>query len=92
MEDHDAYRLHIQEAPDGLSVAGPKAPYEFHARSSNGRVKDASATSPAPASITVTVLSMEAIGIGIASAELLATVAHALNAEEVRPLGNRLTA
>ncbi|MDC8757506.1 baseplate assembly protein [Janthinobacterium fluminis] len=89
MEDHDAYRLRIQEAPDGLSVAGPKASYEFHARSSDGQVKDASATSPAPAHVTVTVLSNDATGI--ASAALLATVARALNAEEVRPLGDRLT-
>ena len=89
MEDNDAYRLRIQEAPDGLSVAGPKASYEFHARSSDGRVKDASATSPAPASVTVTVLANDATGI--ASADLLATVARALNAEEVRPLGDRLT-
>lgn len=89
MEDNDAYRLRIQEAPDGLSVAGPKASYEFHARSSDGRVKDASATSPAPASVTVTVLANN--DTGIADAVLLATVARALNAEEVRPLGDRLT-
>lgn len=89
MEDDDAYRLRIQEAPDGLSVAGPKASYEFHARSSDGRVKDASATSPAPASVTVTVLANN--DSGIADAELLTTVARALNAEEVRPLGDRLT-
>ncbi|NHQ90281.1 baseplate assembly protein [Janthinobacterium lividum] len=89
MEDDDAYRLRIQEAPDGLSVAGPKASYEFHARSSDGRVKDASATSPAPASVTVTVLANN--DTGIAGAELLGTVARALNAEEVRPLGDRLT-
>jgi phage-related baseplate assembly protein len=89
MEDNDAYRLRIQEAPDGLSVAGPKASYEFHARSSDGRVKDASATSPAPASVTVTVLANN--DTGIAGAELLAIVARALNAEEVRPLGDRLS-
>ncbi|WP_219119054.1 baseplate J/gp47 family protein [Janthinobacterium sp. UMAB-56] len=89
MEDNDAYRLRIQEAPDGLSVAGPKASYEFHARSSDGRVKDASATSPAPASVTVTVLANN--DTGIADAALLATVARALNAEEVRPLGDRLS-
>ena len=89
MEDNDAYRLRIQEAPDGLSVAGPKASYEFHARSSDGRVKDASATSPAPAHVTVTVLANN--DTGIADAALLATVARALNAEEVRPLGDRLT-
>ena len=89
MEDNDAYRLRIQEAPDGLSVAGPKASYEFHARSSDGRVKDASATSPAPASVTVTVLAHN--DTGIADAALLATVARALNAEDVRPLGDRLS-
>lgn len=89
MEDNDAYRLRIQEAPDGLSVAGPKASYEFHARSSDGRVKDASATSPAPARVTVTVLANDANGI--TSDALLATVARALNAEDVRPLGDRLT-
>ena len=89
MEDNDAYRLRIQESPDGLSVAGPKASYEFHARSADGRVKDASATSPAPASVTVTVLANN--DTGIADAALLATVARALNAEEVRPLGDRLT-
>ncbi|WP_414842519.1 baseplate J/gp47 family protein [Janthinobacterium sp. Ant5-2-1] len=88
MEDNDAYRLRIQEAPDGLSVAGPKASYEFHARSSDGRVKDASATSPAPAHVTVTVLANDATGIP--SAELLAIVARALNAEEVRPPGRPL--
>ncbi|WFR81091.1 baseplate J/gp47 family protein [Janthinobacterium rivuli] len=89
MEDNDAYRLRIQEAPDGLSVAGPKASYEFHARSADGQVKDASATSPAPASVTVTVLANN--DTGIADAALLATVARALNAEDVRPLGDRLT-
>ncbi|STQ93489.1 Baseplate J-like protein [Janthinobacterium lividum] len=88
MEDNDAYRLRIQEAPDGLSVAGPKASYEFHARSSDGQVKDASATSPAPAHVIVTVLANNATGI--ADAALLGTVARALNAEEVRPLGDRL--
>ncbi|WP_426088377.1 baseplate assembly protein [Janthinobacterium sp. PSPC1-1] len=72
-----------------LPVAGPKASYEFHARSSDGRVKDASATSPAPASVTVTVLANN--DTGIADAALLATVARALNAEDVRPLGDRLS-
>ena len=89
MEDNDAYRLRIQEAPDGLSVAGPKASYEFHARSSDGRIKDASATSPAPAHVTVTVLANN--DTGIADAALLATVARAVNAEDVRPLGDRLS-
>jgi len=88
MEDDDAYRLRIQEAPDGLSVAGPQSSYEFHARSADGRVKDASATSPLPAMVVITILS--AVGDGIADSELLDIVYKALSAEEIRPIGDRL--
>ncbi|VEA33816.1 baseplate assembly protein [Salmonella enterica subsp. enterica] len=56
----------------GLSVAGPTAAYEFHARSADGRVADASATSPAPAEVVLTVLSRE--GDGTAEKDLLDVV------------------
>ena len=49
MESDEALRLRVPAAFEGLSVAGPTAAYEFHARSADGRVADASATSPAPA-------------------------------------------
>jgi phage-related baseplate assembly protein len=82
----DAYRLRIQEAPDALSVAGPRNAYEFHARSADGRVLDARAISPAPCEIVVAVLSTAAGWM--ASAEVLAAVDAALSAEDVRPLGD----
>jgi phage-related baseplate assembly protein len=85
-EDDDPYRLRIQEAPDGLSVAGPRNAYEFHARSADGRVKDVKAYSPAPCEIVVVVLSTEADGI--AAPDLLARVDAALSAEDIRPLGD----
>lgn len=88
-EEDDPYRLRIQEEPHGLSVAGPAASYEYHARSADGRVKDVSATSPAPCEIVITVLSTETDGI--ASSDLLNIVAEAVNPEEIRPLGDMVT-
>ena len=83
--DNDA----VPAAFEGLSVAGPTAAYEFHARSADGRVADASATSPAPAEVVLTVLSRE--GDGTAEKDLLDVVEKALNSENVRPVADRLT-
>lgn len=89
MESDEALRLRVPAAFEGLSVAGPTAAYEFHARSADGRVADASATSPAPAEVVLTVLSRE--GDGTAGDDLLAVVEKALNNESVRPVADRLT-
>jgi phage-related baseplate assembly protein len=88
-ESNTDLRLRAQRAFEGLSVAGPRAAYEFHALSADGRVSDATATSPAPAEALVTLLSTE--GDGTASAELIDIVDAALSAEDVRPVGDRLT-
>ncbi|MDX4252599.1 baseplate J/gp47 family protein [Klebsiella pneumoniae] len=88
-EGDEALRLRAQAAFEGMSVAGPSAAYEYFARSASGQVADARATSPSPAEVVVAVLSTE--GDGTASAELLSTVAAAINDEEVRPLGDRVT-
>lgn len=89
MESDSDLRQRIPAAMEGLSVAGPSAAYEFHARSADGRVADASAVSPSPANVTVTVLSRE--GDGTASSDLLAVVNAALNDESVRPVADRVT-
>lgn len=89
MESDEALRLRAQAAFEGMSVAGPSAAYEYFARSASGKVADAKASSPAPAEVIVAVLSTE--GDGTASPELLAAVANAVNDEEVRPLGDRVT-
>ncbi|WP_194433441.1 baseplate J/gp47 family protein [Klebsiella pneumoniae] len=88
-ESDEALRLRAQAAFEGMSVAGPSAAYEYFARSASGQVADARATSPSPAEVVVAVLSTE--GDGTASPELLSTVAAAVNDEEVRPLGDRVT-
>lgn len=89
MESNDDFRLRVASAFEGLSVAGPTGAYEYHAKSADGRVADASAISPSPACVTVTVLSRE--GNGEAPADLLTVVDAALNDEDVRPVADRVT-
>ncbi|CNF51142.1 baseplate J/gp47 family protein [Yersinia mollaretii] len=89
MESDDDFRVRIPQAFEGLSVAGPTGAYEYHARSADGRIADASAISPSPACVTVTVLSRE--GNGVAAQDLLDKVFTVLNDENVRPVADRLT-
>ena len=89
MESDTDLRLRTQQAFEGLSVAGPVGAYEYPGRSADGRVADVSVASPSPACVTITVLSRE--GDGTASPELLAIVDKALNAEDVRPVADRVT-
>ncbi|RCV89721.1 baseplate assembly protein [Billgrantia montanilacus] len=88
-ESNEDLRLRAQQAWEGLSVAGPRGAYEFHARSADGRVADATAISPAPAEALVTLLSTE--GNGAADQELIDIVDTALSAEDIRPVADRLT-
>ena len=89
MESDEALRLRAQAAFEGMSVAGPSAAYEYFARSASGQVADARATSPSPAEVVIAILSSD--GDGTPSAELIATVQAAVNDEDTRPLGDRVT-
>lgn len=89
MESDDALRERTQMAMEGLSTAGPRNAYIFHARSADGRVADATADSPTPAEAVVTVQS--ALGNGAATQELLDIVAAYLSDEDRRPVADRLT-
>lgn len=73
---------------EGMSIAGPRDAYVFHALSADGRVADARASSPSPATVLVSILSR--LGDGKASADLLEKVRVALSDEDVRPLGDRV--
>lgn len=89
LESDNDFRVRIQQAFEGLSVAGSVGAYQFHGRSADGRVADVSVISPTPACVTVSVLSRE--GNGTASDELIQIVNLALNAEDVRPVADRVT-
>ncbi|AIY42993.1 Baseplate assembly protein J [Collimonas arenae] len=82
-EDNDSYRRRLLLKDDGYSTAGSDNAYIFHALSASGQVKDASVFSPYPGTTIVYVLSRS--GNGAPDAALLATVAAALNTDDVRP-------
>ena len=90
MESDDALRERTQLAFDTLSVAGPESAYKKFARDADGRVGDVSVVSPQPAYITLTILQADSEN-GAASPELVQIVNNAVNAEDVRPIGDRVT-
>ena len=89
MESDDSLRERAQMAWEGLSTAGSRNSYIFHARSADGQVADAAAESPAPAAVVVIVQSL--LGDGTASPALLATVKTYLSDDDRRPVADRLT-
>lgn len=84
MESPADFRMRIQLAPQGFSVAGPAGAYRSHALGADGRILDAMPTSPSPCQVLVTILSRE--GDGTAGIELVDAVTTALAADNVRPL------
>ena len=88
-EDDATLRMRAQLAFEGLSVAGPRSAYVFHALSAHANVADVSVVSPQPAHVTVTILSRK--GQGIADSETLNAVRTRLNDETIRPIGDRVT-
>ena len=89
METDDSLRERTQMAWEGLSTAGPRNSYIFHARAADGRVADATAESPSPAVVVVTVQGMSVDGS--AENDLLAVVKTYLSDDNRRPVGDRLT-
>ena len=88
-EDDTSLRLRAQLAFEGLSVAGPRAAYTFHALSAHADVADVSVISPQPAQVTITVLSRQ--GRGEAAADVLNAVREKVNDDNIRPIGDRVT-
>lgn len=89
LEDDDSLRERTQMAWEGLSTAGPRNSYIFHARAADGRVADASAVSPSPAVVVVTVQAVA--NDGTAPSDLVAAVLAYLSDEDRRPVADRLT-
>lgn len=88
METDDSLRERTQMAWEGLSTAGPRNSYIFHARAADGRVADATAESPSPAVVVVTVQGM--LADGTAEPDLLAVVNNYLSDDDRRPVADRL--
>ncbi|AOH86568.1 baseplate assembly protein [Sphingomonas panacis] len=92
MESDDDLRERIVLSPESQSVAGPESAYIFHARSVDGTIRDASASSPAPGEVVVSILSRN--GDGTASPEQIAAVGAKLatiETNKLRPLTDFVT-
>ncbi|MEJ3576054.1 baseplate J/gp47 family protein [Pseudomonas fragi] len=89
MENNDSLRERAQMAWEGLSSAGPRNSYIFHARAADGRVADATAESPSSAVVMVTVQALR--GDGSADPALLEIVKAYLSDDDRRPVADRLT-
>lgn len=90
MESDANLRERTQMAFDALNTAGSENSYRYHALSADGRVADVSVTSPSPAQVTVAILQKDS-DKNAASDELVAVVSKVLNAEDVRPIADRVT-
>jgi len=83
-EDDERFRTRIQMSLEGLTTAGSRASYEFHALSTSAKIKDVDVTSPTAGTVKVAILSTE--GQGTADSDLINAVKEQLNAEHIRPL------
>jgi phage-related baseplate assembly protein len=99
-ETDDHLRARIQAAPNQFSVAGPAGAYRFFALGVDPSVIDVSVNSPAPGTVEVFVLTgpitvqpaASPNAAGVPSSALLAKVASALSADNVRPLTDTVEA
>ena len=88
MESDTDLRKRVQLAPEAFSVAGPEGAYISAALAADSRVLDAAVTSPTPGAVLVTILARQ--GDGTPPADLVAIVAAALSADDVRPLTDQV--
>lgn len=87
-ESDENYRERIQNAPEHFSVAGPDGAYAYHAKSASALISDVSVTSPAPGEVLVCPLLSGGV---LPGEETLAMVEEKLDADNVRPLTDKVT-
>ena len=85
-ETDQQLRRRAQMAFEGLTVAGSRGSYVFHALSADAQVLDAKPITPTPGTVRVVVLSTD--GDGAASPALLQSVFAVLSAEDIRPMSD----
>ena len=88
-ESDERLRERAQLAMEGITTAGPRESYRFHALTASAQVADVGVDSPEPGTVRVTILSMDESGEP--DEALLTTVRNALNVEYIRPLCDLVT-
>ena len=88
VEDDDAYRERIHEAPEKFSTAGPTLAYEYHAKVASALISDVYPDSPAPGEVVVYPLLKGGV---IPGEEVLTLVREKLNDRRIRPLTDKVS-
>lgn len=88
VEDDDAYRERIHEAPEKFSTAGPTLAYEYHAKTASTLISDVSVDSPAPGEVDVYPLLKGGV---LPGEETLTLVREKLNDRRIRPLTDKVS-
>lgn len=91
LEADDRLRERTQAALEGITTAGSRESYRFHAMTADAHVADAGVDSPEAGTGKVRVTILAATASGIADEGLLDTVRNALSAEHIRPLCDLVT-
>lgn len=87
IEDDEAFRERVHEAPESFSVAGPEGAYSFFAKSANSAIVDVGIRTPEPGVVDIYPL---LDGGEIPGEELLARVSDYLSDETRRPLTDKV--
>lgn len=87
LEENDAYRERIYEAPAAFSVAGPEDAYKYLAKSANSSIADVSAYSPTPGTVEIRPILLNG---EIPSQTILDQVNEALSPKDKRPLTDKV--
>ncbi|GMB00445.1 baseplate J/gp47 family protein [Pelosinus sp. IPA-1] len=83
VEEDDAYRERIHEAPEKFSVAGPEGAYSYWAKTASSTIIDVAVTSPSPGVVSLYPL---VSGGNLPTPDLLNAVAAICSDRKVRPL------
>ena len=87
VEEDEAYRKRIQEAPERFSTAGPVGAYRYYALSASPLVVDATITTPSPGVVDVRPLLS---GGELPGEEMLKLVEKTLSSAMTRPLTDKV--
>ncbi len=88
VEDDEAYRERIHEAPEKFSTAGPTLAYEYHAKAASALIADLYPDSPAPGEVVIYPLLKGGI---IPGEEILSIVREKLDDRSIRPLTDKVS-
>lgn len=88
IEDDESFYKRMRESLEGYSTAGAIGGYKYYAESADARIADVSVTSPSSGNVLVKVLLK---GGELPGSDVLNRVLAAVNADEVRPLTDKVT-